>query len=184
MKNNRNSSGFHLIMIPLIVVVLGIIGFAGWYVWQVSQNNKSVTENNGLNTTPTLTPTESVKEFMTIQEWGIKIPLTVSIANATYKIEGDSYAFLYIPIEGDTDGYCSYQAGVSKNANPSNDPNAYWADRKDALDQYASKIGGIYYLITAAPMGSECSKDSIIQAKASSVQSEWLKQAKLIETIN
>jgi hypothetical protein len=46
MKKHINEDGFHLIMIPLLIVVVAIIGFAGWYVW--NRNHKST--NNQVST--------------------------------------------------------------------------------------------------------------------------------------
>jgi hypothetical protein len=64
MKKNINERGFHLVVIPLIVIIVGIIGFTGWYVW--NSNSKpfkeldNITANNP-RATPSPTPTVSVK---------------------------------------------------------------------------------------------------------------------------
>jgi hypothetical protein len=71
MKKLSNQKGFHLIIIPLIVVILAIIGFTGWYVYKTNSNTNntySSTSSQIVSTptpsicksSPTPTPTASV----------------------------------------------------------------------------------------------------------------------------
>jgi hypothetical protein len=54
-----DKGGFHLAMVPLIVVIVAIIGFTGWYVWNSNNNtNKAldnISDSNLIRTTPTPT---------------------------------------------------------------------------------------------------------------------------------
>jgi hypothetical protein len=79
MKKNLNERGFHLVMIPLLVVIVGIIGFAGWYVWNANKKtdvvlNDSTKTTNPVKITPTpmSTPTPSNKISLSITDylWG------------------------------------------------------------------------------------------------------------------
>lgn len=62
MKKLSNEQGFHLIAIPLLVVVFAIIGFAGWYVYSANKDTNKTLDNVGgaNNTLASPTPTPSV----------------------------------------------------------------------------------------------------------------------------
>jgi cytoskeletal protein RodZ len=62
----KNQQGFHLIIIPLIVVIVGIIGFAGWYVYDANKNTNEATDNSANATNPTPVPTSSSTPTATI----------------------------------------------------------------------------------------------------------------------
>ena len=53
-----NERGFHLWLIPLIIVLVGITGFAGWYVYDANKgDNEPVSNITAPTPTPTATPT-------------------------------------------------------------------------------------------------------------------------------
>jgi hypothetical protein len=49
LMNKTNQQGFHIVMIPLIVIILGIIGFTGWYVWDKNQNQTTISNPESSN---------------------------------------------------------------------------------------------------------------------------------------
>lgn len=90
--------GFSAVEIVMVVFIIGLIGTVGWLFWQnISKNpadnnsatatNKTKDEikkdsaatstNSGIVTTPTA-------KYLTIKEWGIKLPLDSSIADLSY----------------------------------------------------------------------------------------------------
>jgi hypothetical protein len=52
-----DNKGFHLIMVPLIVILIGIIGFAGWYVWDANQEAATSENDTSKDEQPTVKPT-------------------------------------------------------------------------------------------------------------------------------
>ena len=58
--------GFHLWLIPLIIVILGAVGYASWYVWDKNKTDDSV---NTIATTPTpnmavtVMPTDNLEAY-------------------------------------------------------------------------------------------------------------------------
>ena len=91
MKHNQH--GFGIVGIISIIVLVGLIGFGGWYVWQANQkpaakstSTASTTDNSGGGDT----------KYLTITEWGVKIPLTAETADAyydTYKANGSASVY-------------------------------------------------------------------------------------------
>lgn len=53
MRKQMNNRGFHLILIPLLLVVVAIIGFAGWYVYNSQNKTSKVLDNSTKTTNPT-----------------------------------------------------------------------------------------------------------------------------------
>ena len=60
-----NEQGFHLWLIPLILIIVIVLGFAGWYVWDKNKDDNNTAEttqddavtSSQTATTPTSTPT-------------------------------------------------------------------------------------------------------------------------------
>lgn len=91
MKRSRQS-GFTTVEGVLIIVILCIIGFTGWYAWSRNQShdtkpvatvasNKSKTPATGQKSAAS---DSSRQDSLEIKEWGVKIPLSSSIATAVY----------------------------------------------------------------------------------------------------
>jgi hypothetical protein len=87
-----NSNGFHIVMVPLVIVILAIIGFTGWYVYNANKK-KSVPlmglmgavdpcdESNKYKSdacptpTPTVDPTANWKTFTSTKgNYSLKYP--------------------------------------------------------------------------------------------------------------
>jgi hypothetical protein len=96
MKKYSNQSGFAVLEIILIFVILGIVGFTGWYVWNSKKNTnktydsssaasqaKAASSKKSSNAKPAPPP----QQYLVIKEWGVKIPLSASITGAYYVIK-------------------------------------------------------------------------------------------------
>lgn len=97
MKKQLNNSGFHLVMIPFLIIVVGIIGFAGWYVYQSqhktnntlgeiaqSQLDKAATTVVNIKATATPTPTGAKNELDTLREFCQGTDLNAVVGNIIY----------------------------------------------------------------------------------------------------
>lgn len=97
----QKQSGFAVLETLLLVVVLGLIGGTGYYVWHSKQStDKTLQNTNAVSTVPTITkktpntPTQTTTAgYLAIKEWGIKLPLSTEISDATYEFE-NGYAYL------------------------------------------------------------------------------------------
>lgn len=95
MKTNK---GFTVIEGLLILVILGILGSTGWYVWD-SQHKTTDAFNNAdaANSSvakyskATVAQTQS-KQYLTVNEWGVKVPIDNSTEGLSYKIGNDGVA--------------------------------------------------------------------------------------------
>jgi hypothetical protein len=98
MKKISKQSGFAVVEGLLIFVIVGIIGFTGWYVWH-SQKNADKSYDNSSNSSQTTaspgkkatttnqkTSTSSTQKYLTIKEWGVRIPYSVNDA-LSYHLE-------------------------------------------------------------------------------------------------
>jgi hypothetical protein len=94
MEQRKNQTGFGTVGILLIVlVVVAVLGVSGFLVYQ-RHNKPSSTKNNAAtsttqtstqpnNTTTTQTQTTTT-QYLTITQWGVKIPLSSEINDAYY----------------------------------------------------------------------------------------------------
>ena len=117
MHTKNKQAGFSPIVVLLIAVILGLIGFAGWFVYQNNKTTTksgstsgtggsydSCVEESGsvsLQSYPETCVTKGGKhytntsqkadtlKYLTIKEWGVKLPLTADIADATYTVQTD-----------------------------------------------------------------------------------------------
>lgn len=97
-KLNQDQRGFGSIEILLLVVIVGALGFTGWYVWHSKQQadstyantaksarSSSLTTKKSTLVTPRASPT-----YLTIKEWGVKLPLDNDDKGAYYTISATS----------------------------------------------------------------------------------------------
>jgi hypothetical protein len=126
MKKQFNEHGFHLIMIPLLVVVVGIIGFAGWYVWNTNGNQSNISSHNSQPSstlTPTPTPTTISTPAPTLIPADSAASVTNSFDSTTAKV-GDLVAGMtitkasppyYFEFSGDAQITGHYKKGNGEN---------------------------------------------------------------------
>jgi hypothetical protein len=99
MKKFSKQSGFAVMEIILIFVILGIVGFTGWYVWNSKKNtNKTYDSSSAASQAKAASakkssnakPSPPPQQYLVIKEWGVKIPLSASIEKAHYTISNSS----------------------------------------------------------------------------------------------
>ncbi len=198
---HKKQTGFSALVIVAIIFVVGLIGTAGWFVLgrdskkESSESKTTTTEapkqeqkpeqttNNVGTTQPTETPQATIPEankasqgFLTINEWGVKIPLTAETANSYYVYENGG-AYLRVDIPGDTQKTCSNQAALSKVTDYSESYDN-WRQKPSELEKVGVKIGDAYYFIEGSQ--SACTEDEALQSKATAIRRAWLNQNKFI----
>ena len=86
MKKVLNQRGFHIWLIPLIIVLIGIIGFTGWYVWDANKSTSNLPENTtNTDNTPTPTPTTAL----------VTTPTPATTPATTYNDDKYGFSFDY-----------------------------------------------------------------------------------------
>ncbi len=88
---NLRSRGFAHIGIVILILVLAVIGGAGVYVYHANHKAKASTVLNKStnNSSPTPSP-QSTTHYLEIKEWSVKLPLSSSIEDAYYTVQGSS----------------------------------------------------------------------------------------------
>jgi type II secretory pathway pseudopilin PulG len=88
-----SQKGFGIVEVLLLVVLVGIIAGAGWYVYQsqkktnasldkTNQNIESISKSQ--KTVVDSTKSKDNTKYLVIKEWGVEIPLSADIEDATY----------------------------------------------------------------------------------------------------
>ena len=88
MKRPKGQAGFSIVSVLAVIVVSGIIGVTGWFVYQHNRikPTSALGTPNQLGTQQTTTPAapSPTVSYLTVKEWGIKLPLPASIKDANY----------------------------------------------------------------------------------------------------
>lgn len=170
--------GFTFVEGLLIVIALSVVVGLGYYVNSTNKDEKKPEKMTQANDQKQIEATKTPEEtqYLTIKEWGVKIPLTDVTKNSTYRIE-NGYVYLDVAIEDDTLNECKGQAGITKvsnlNENPYNVPY-----NPSELEKVGSKVNDVYYFISGSQ--ATCSENTKVQEQATAIRTEWLKQSKSI----
>lgn len=88
MARTKNQSGFTVVEVILVLILVAILGFTGYYVWH---SQKKADDKKPVSTTsqPSSTSTKPVaaksnQDFLVVKEWGVKIPLSANLVGAYY----------------------------------------------------------------------------------------------------
>src|SRR5258708_23143776 len=82
-------SGFSIVEGLIVVLVIGLLGLSSWMVYQRIKTSATTTgASPNVNQQTTTQPAPTVA-YLTIKEWGIKLPLSASIKDAYYAVGGN-----------------------------------------------------------------------------------------------
>lgn len=98
MGQRTNQSGFGTIEIVLVLAVVAVLAVTGLVVYQhhTSTSAKITAAANSPSTTtqpkstPTTQPAQTATQYLTITEWGVKLPLSSTIQDAYYTVKGSN----------------------------------------------------------------------------------------------
>jgi len=181
MKISRKQQGVTVVEALLIIIVIAILGFAGWFVYHKvhktadssktsSQNTASITnfaeckqaaDSKLLETAPEQCVTKDGKRFtdmatqqqyLTITEWGVKIPYNGS-DTFTYQMKGSTQNAVTVVSKNLADKYgcINYGAGTVSRllATDASDAEGHTVAQRYASDPSAyTKLGDYYYGFT------------------------------------
>lgn len=121
MRTRTKQSGFGIVQALIIVVIIVAIGAGGWFVYQHNRTQSTDAAGNPTGQQTNNTPTQSVS-YLTITEWGVKLPLTSGIKDAYYTVGTGSVDQNGQPntmwlglrsLDGDCDATKANQAGAT-----------------------------------------------------------------------
>ncbi len=128
MRQQERQSGFGIVQIVLVVFVIAVMGVTGLVVYQHHKTNsakdKAAASNTQTTTQPQNTTTtqtqQTTSDYLTITEWGVKLPLSDHIKSAKYVV-GTSFSN---DQDGKPSGVFLGLTSLSDNScNPSNNNN-------------------------------------------------------------
>lgn len=185
MTRPTNQNGFAIIEALLIIIILSMLGGTGYYVWHSKQaadktlNTASKTAQSTPSATKATVPKQS---FLTIKEWGVKIPLSSSLANLKYAVQtysdgGQSIDFTFPDL---SDTSCNLPDSVGGMIRFTvTDINPLSGD-KMTQDYPTAKQIGTYYYAPALPQ-AECTEDSTVQAEVSNARGPLTQAIALVQ---
>lgn len=165
----------------LILVIIILLFGTGWYIWHSkNQTNKSLDEAASNSSTVVKqtkkassspssaqsltqsTPSTSQK-YLTLKEWGLKMPLTSNISDAYYSYKN---GYMYLSLQSMSSTSCSADATtlgvVSRFTSDEKDPQTDELYAKEFPN--AANVGQYYYYYTHPQ--AACSDDQALQDKA------------------
>jgi cytoskeletal protein RodZ len=98
MRQSKNQLGFSTLVVVLVIAVVAVLAVSGVVVYQhhkssstkTSTKNSAATSPNQTTSQPTSTtttqPATTTTQYLTITQWGVKIPLSSSINDAYYVV--------------------------------------------------------------------------------------------------
>jgi hypothetical protein len=98
MRRREHQSGFGTVKIVLTVSVIAVMAVTGLVLYQQhkpnSANNSAATSQTQATTQPqsttTTQPAAATAQYLTIKEWGVKLPLSGNIKDAYYEVSTGS----------------------------------------------------------------------------------------------
>lgn len=93
----KKQRGFTIVEVLIVIVIVGLLGAVGWLVYdrQKSDDNSSqrTTTQDTSGQKPTANTDQDKKDevsegsYLTVEQWGIKIPVTSATSGLTYSIK-------------------------------------------------------------------------------------------------
>lgn len=82
----NKEAGFNIVELLVIVIAVGVIGVGGWFVYQHNRPQATNAAANPYQATnqQTYTTPAPTASYLTINEWGVRLPLSDAIKDAYY----------------------------------------------------------------------------------------------------
>lgn len=93
MHKNLDRKGFSVVEVLIAIVVIAAIAACGWLAWRHNHKDKTQAASHGAtsNSTAKSDSSSTAKtQYMTIAEWGVKMPLSTPIASVYYVVSNQS----------------------------------------------------------------------------------------------
>lgn len=159
----KNQKGFSAVILLLALVLVAIVSFTGYYVWNTQSNKKTNSQQTKTaddsvakkQTDTTATKPADTTKYLVIKEWGVKIPLTDTIADTTYLYKN---GYVYVSTDSLTKKYPECSTGKTtvyaygrfgSMKDPVDAPGAEGQTYGDIMPN-APKVGSYYYYGTPA----------------------------------
>jgi len=117
----KNWKGFAVLETLLLIVIVITISGIGWYAIHTKHQTDKILSQADKISKDTLVKTPSGQNqnpisqgYMSIKEWGIKVPVTKDLEDIRYKIIDNGTAIIYSPIDSSTDKICVTDVAVLK----------------------------------------------------------------------
>jgi type II secretory pathway pseudopilin PulG len=175
----RDQSGFSTIEALLVVLVVAVLAVIGFVVYQ---RHKPSSAKNSAATSQTQTktqPAQTTTQYLTIKEWGVKLPLSSAISNADYVVAKGSSS----GAGGQPDKvWLGLTSNTSASCNPANNDaggrgaigaiiRVLPTDTDPVSGQLLTQkypngvtIGGYYYLYQSWATNNPCASNSTLQS--------------------
>lgn len=157
----HTQSGFSLVVILLVLILVAVVGFAGYYVYNTQQNKKDTasqpaTDKKLTSANPAATPAaptaQDTQKYLVIKEWGVKVPLAKNIEDATYYYRAfeDGGSAVYVSTKTISAKYPDCAADKTTvyaygRFNNPNERNELVDKTMGELNPNAPKVGNYYY---------------------------------------
>jgi prepilin-type N-terminal cleavage/methylation domain-containing protein len=186
----KNQQGFGIIEMLLVIILLSLVGFIGYYVYHA--NNKATDTYDQTTNASSAQPiankpsASSPQDYLAIQQWGVKLPLTSDLSGAYY-VSKNSTVYLSLDKYKGTDCAADQVSLGSLSRFTSTDRDE---DGKSMLSNVptATKVNNWYYYYQqpqancsgSTPESGARANEEAEFAKASALMSSFKAAAKLI----
>jgi len=85
-KLHKNEKGFGAVEGILIIVVVILLGAVGWFVYDRNHGKATTSSAPATSTTTPTVNTKSTVDYLTIKEWGVKVPQLPAGNKVSYQI--------------------------------------------------------------------------------------------------
>lgn len=181
----KNQQGIAIIESLLSLGIVGVVCFTAWFVVaSTAKANEALDASDASSNQIIIKPrddsaTDDEQTYLTIKEWGVRVPLSDTSKNAEYKYRNN---YAYIDVTGLKNGECSDEGATGvilrfkkADINPDTEK-TYLSSLPDA-----PQVGQYYYAYTGPQ--AACSDDDAVQAAVTAVRKDLVSQIRHIEAV-
>ncbi len=163
-----------IIYIALLLIVF-IAAFGGWKIYkQKNENSKSSSISEVNNKTSEQYQRKDNAKYLVIKEWGVKLPLTDNISDASYLYNSNNAVYLTTAgIEKITG--CSGQKTIVLERGNGDDPigSSTVSELNRENPSALKKVGNYYYALIVGSLGCATSPSSSQQSYINGVETSF-----------